>query len=144
MATDTDTKADTDTHGVRIVAAPLLDDKRMAFALAEDRIGHYPAFRDFLLRSFALERIGLSAPGWVQVPSGNVYALVFIGRSGEPFPAGLEVSAVVDALEPLDEYQLDQDLWALLRWLVAGAGGEWRVEDLDATGRLYKLPAAGA
>jgi hypothetical protein len=35
-------------------------------------------------------------------------------------------------------------LWALLRWIIEGVGGEWRVEDLDATGRLYQLSVAGA
>ena len=29
---------------------------------------------------------------------------------------------------------------ALLRWMIDGVGGEWKVEDLDATGRLHQLP----
>jgi hypothetical protein len=62
------------------------------------------------------------------------YALVFIGRSGEPSPDGIEIYPLLDALEPLSE--IDADLWALLRWMIAGVGGEWRVEDLDATSRL--------
>jgi hypothetical protein len=64
------------------------------------------------------------------------YSLVFVGRSGEPFPDGLEIYAIVDALEPLSDTELDIDLWALIRWMIAGIGGEWRVEDLDATGWL--------
>ena len=63
--------------------------------------------------------------------------------SGEPFPDGIEIYALPDALEPLDEADLDTDLWALLRWIIEGTGGEWWVEDLDATGRLYQLAAAG-
>jgi hypothetical protein len=47
-------------------------------------------------------------------------------------------------LEPLNEADLETDLWALLRWMIEGVGGEWRVEELDATGRLYQLAAAGA
>src|SRR5260370_22482516 len=27
-----------------------------------------------------------------------------------------------------------------LRWMIQSTGGEWTVEDLDATGRLYQLP----
>jgi hypothetical protein len=44
-----------------------------------------------------------------------VYALVFIGRSGEPFPDGSEIYALPDALEPLNENDLDSDVWVLLR-----------------------------
>ncbi|WFU69284.1 hypothetical protein [Bradyrhizobium sp. CB2312] len=111
--------------------------------LTEDRVGHYPAFRDFFVRTFSLNSEGLSRPGYVRAPSGMTYALVFIGRSGEPFPDGIEVYAVPSALEPLDDAKVDSDLWALLRWMIDGVGGEWRVEDLDATGRLYQLSAAG-
>ncbi|MBK1662392.1 hypothetical protein CKO45_29870 [Paracraurococcus ruber] len=115
---------------------------RLAFLLAEDRVGHYPEFRAALVRAFDLDRVGLAAPGYLRAPSGQVHALVFLGRSGEPFPSGVEIQAVVPALEPLDEEATDRDLWAILRWLVAETGGPWRVEELDATGRLYRIPAA--
>ena len=36
---------------VRPIPAPPLEGKRLAFVLAEDRVGHYPEFRDFLARS---------------------------------------------------------------------------------------------
>lgn len=127
---------------VAIVKSVDLAGKRLAFLLAEDRVGHYPEFRDFFVRSFDLDRIGLAAPGYVRAPSGADYCLVFIGRSGEPFPAGVEVHAVVDALEPLDESVADRDLWAILGWMIAGIGGDWTVADLDQTGRVYRIPAA--
>ncbi len=88
------------------------------------------------MRRFALDANGLSRSGYVRAPSGMTYSLVFVGRSGEPFPDGLEIYAIVDALEPLSDTELDIDLWALIRWMIAGIGGEWRVEDLDATGWL--------
>ena len=128
--------------GVEIIGKPDLSGKRFAFALTEDRVGHYPEFRAFFTRAFDLDRKGLSEPGFVRAPSGLPYALVFIGRSGEPFPSGVEISAVVDALEPIDSEMLDRDLWAVLRWMIAGVGGAWTVEDLDRTGRLYRVPAA--
>ena len=56
-----------------------------------------------------------------------MYALVFIGRSGEAFPAGVEIYAIVPALEPLDETVVDRDLWAMLRWMIDGVGGDWKV-----------------
>ena len=128
---------------IEVVEAPRLDGKRRALVLTEDRVGHYPEFREFFVRRFALDSNGLARPGYVRAPSGMVYALVLIGRSGEPFPDGIEIYATPDALEPLNEADVDSDLWALLRWMIEGVGGEWRVEDLDATGRLYQLTAAG-
>lgn len=127
---------------VGVVENPVLDGKRMALVLAEDRVGHYPEFREFFVRQFSLDANGLSRPGYVRALSGMIYALVFIGRSGEPFPDGLEIYALPDALEPLNDADVDADLWALLRWMIAGVGGQWRVEDLDATGRLYQLSVA--
>jgi hypothetical protein len=137
-----DPKTSEPVTGVTVVPAPPLDGKRLALVLAEDRIGHYPEFRAFFARTFDLDRVGLATPGCVRAPSGLHYALVFVGRSGEPFPAAVEISALVDALEPLDEAIVDRDLWAILRWTIAGVGGAWTVADLDATGRLYRIPAS--
>lgn len=128
---------------IEIIDNPELAGTRRALVLTEDRVGHYPEFRDFFVRTFSLNSAGLSRPGYVRARSGMTYALVFIGRSGEPFPDGIEVYALPSALEPLDDAKVDTDLWALLRWIIDGVGGEWRVEDLDATGRLYQLSAAG-
>jgi hypothetical protein len=127
---------------VVIIGKPDLAGKRLSFALAEDRLAHYPEFRDFFVRAFDLVNNGLAEPGFVRAPSGVAYALVFIGRSGEPFPSGLEIHAVVDALEPLDGTILDRDLWSILRWVIGGVGAPWTVEDFDRTGRLYRVPAA--
>jgi hypothetical protein len=125
---------------VEVIEEPSLDGKRNALVLAEDRVGHYPEFREFFIRRFSLDTDGLSKPGYVRAPSGMIYSFVFVGRSGELFPDGLEVYALVDALEPLSEEDVDTDLWAVLTWIIQGIGGEWGVEDLDATGRLYRLP----
>jgi hypothetical protein len=127
---------------VIIAEKPDLNGKRLTFALAEDRVGHYPEFREFFVRTFDLDRLGLSEPGYVRAPSGLIYAFVFIGRSGEPFPAGVEIYAVADALEPLAHDAIDADLWAILQWVVGGVGGTWSVKDLEATGRLYRVPAS--
>jgi hypothetical protein len=125
---------------IEVIERPSLDGKRTALVLAEDRIGHYPEFREFFIRRFSLDTGGLSGPGYVRAPSGMIYSLVFVGRSGERFPDGLEIYVLADALEPLNEEEVDRDIWALLRWMIQGIGGEWKVEDLDATGRLYQLP----
>ncbi len=128
---------------VTVIAEAVLQDKRQALVLTEDRVGHYPEFRAFFVRTFDLDHVGLSKPGFVRAPSGLAYALVFVGRSGEPFPSGLEIHAIVDALEPLDEAVVDNDLWAILGWVISGVGAPWSTEDLQATGRLYRIPAAG-
>jgi len=132
------------TATVTVVEPPDLADKRRALVLAEDRVGHYPEFRDYFVRIFDLDRIGLARPGYLVAPSGGIYELVFVGRSGEAFPCGVEINAIVDALEPIDEGVVDRDLWAILHWMIAGVGTPWSVENLDATGRLYRLPAAGS
>lgn len=127
---------------VAIIEKPGLQGKRLSFVLAEDRVGHYPEFRAFFIRAFDLDNKGLAEPGFVRAPSGTTYALVFLGRSGEPFPSGVEIHAVVDALEPIDGTTLDRDLWSILRWMIGGVGAPWTVQDFDRTGRLYRVPAA--
>ena len=113
---------------VAIIARPVTEGTRHALVLTEDRLGHYPEFRAFFVRTFDLGRVGLSDPGFVRAPSGMAYALVFVGRSGEPFPSGLEIYAIVDALEPLDDAVVD-DAWGDPRlvdwrpgWAVDGGG----------------------
>ncbi len=125
-----------------VVVPPSLDGKRLAFVLAEDRLGHYPEFRAFFVRSFDLDRLGLTQPGYLQAPSGTMYELVFIGRSGEPFPSGVEIHAVVPALEPTDDAAVDHDLWSILRWMIEGIGGEWTADAMESTGRLFRIPAS--
>jgi hypothetical protein len=127
---------------VAVIARPATEGTREALVLMEDGLGHYPEFRAFFVRTFDLDRVGLSEPGFVRAPSGMTYALVFVGRSGEPFPSGLEIYAIVEALEPLDYVVVDKDLWAILGWMIGGVGAPWTVEDLHATGRLYRIPAA--
>ena len=127
---------------VAIIARPATEGTRQALVLTEDRLGHYPEFRAFFVRTFDLDRVGLSEPGFVQAPSGLAYALVFVGRSGEPFPSGIEIHAIVPALEPLDDVVVDRDLWAILGWMIEGVGAPWTLDGLHATGRLYRIPAA--
>jgi hypothetical protein len=129
---------------ITVVPKPDTMGKRLALVLAEDRLGHYAAFRDYFIKVFDLERIGLAEPGYVRSTSGATYALVFIGRSGEAFPSGVEIHAIVDALEPIDEPVMDSDLWAILGWMIAGVGEPWTVRDLHEIGRVYRIPVAAA
>lgn len=106
--------------------------------LSEPAIDHYPEFAAFLSDTFDLAASPLAAPGLLSI-DGRFYELIFIGRSGRPFPAGVEIAALVPGLEPLDTAQADQDLWAILEWLVAGVGEPWTVDALRATGAIYRI-----
>ena len=48
---------------VEVVENAILDGKRKALVLAEDRVGHYPEFREFFVQQFSLDANGLSRPG---------------------------------------------------------------------------------
>ena len=50
---------------VAIIARPATEGTRHALVLTEDRLGHYPEFRAFIVRTFDLDRVGLSEPGFV-------------------------------------------------------------------------------
>src|SRR5271163_3679087 len=117
---------------VAVIAKPATEGTRQALVLTEDRLGHYPEFRAFFVRTFDLDRVGLSEPCFVSAPSGTTYTLVFVGRSGEPFPSGLELYAIVEALEPLDEKAVDEDLRAVLSWMIGSVAATGTVEKLQA------------
>ena len=128
-------------NDITIVETPELTGKLHAFVMREDRIGHYVDFREFFSQTFDLDRIGLTKPGYLRAPSGMVYAFVFLGRSGEPFPSGLDIFALPKALEPLDNMVTDRDLWEILCWMIDGVGPPWTRDDLEKTGRVYRIPA---
>ena len=128
-------------NDITIVETPELTGKRHAFVMREDRIGHYVEFREFFSQTFDLDHIGLPKPGYLRAPSGMVYAVVFLGRSGEPIPSGLDIFALPKALEPLDNMVTDRDLWEILCWMIEGVGPPWTRDDLEKTGRVYRIPA---
>jgi hypothetical protein len=80
---------------------------------AEDRTGHYSEFRTFF--TTILTGSGYASRVTWPHPSGTEYALVFVGCSGEPFPSGVVIYALVPALEPVDERAVDHDLWEILQ-----------------------------
>jgi hypothetical protein len=67
------------------IKKPSLEGKRLSFALAEDRLAHYPEFRDFFVRAFDLDRKGLSEPGFVRAPSGMLTPSLSLAGAGHPF-----------------------------------------------------------
>ena len=99
-------------------------------------------FKDFLTKTFELDKDPLGVPGILEV-DGRYYELIFIGRSGQPFPAAIEIAALVEGLEPMDTEQTDKDLWKIMEWLVQGVGGRWTIEALRTTGKIYRVIPEG-
>jgi hypothetical protein len=129
---------------MRLIVVPATErppGHRVVPLLAEHDLGHYPEFRSFLAATFTLDQDPFKPPGLVRV-ADRLYELSLVGRSGRPFPAGVEIGALVPGLEPLDDTAADVDLWALLHWLVDGVGGDWNSPALTTTGRIYHIPAA--
>ena len=111
--------------------------------LTDPDVAHYPEFAAFLSDTFELADKPLDAPGLLDV-NGRVYELIFIGRSGRPFPAAIEIAALVPGLEPMDTDQTDKDLWEILEWLIEGVGAPWSIQALRTTADIYRVrpPAA--
>lgn len=107
--------------------------------LTEPALGHYPEFRQFVVDAFGFAQDRVGPSGLLDV-DGRHYEVVLLGRSGQDYPSGVEIQALVPGLEPLDERAADTDLWAILQWLVDGVGGEWSADALTTTGRIYRIP----
>ena len=120
----------------RVVQRPA--EVRSVPVLNDPDVGHYPEFRDFLVNVFDLQEDPLGAPGLLSV-SGRIYELIFAGRSGQPFPAAIEISALVPGLEPMDTDQTDKDLWEIMEWITEGVGEPWSLDALRTTGKIYRV-----
>lgn len=110
--------------------------------LTDPDVGHYPEFRNFLVKTFGLDEDPLGAPGLLDV-NGRCYELIFVGRSSQEFPAAIEIAALVKGLEPMDVEQADRDLWEIMEWLVEGVGGRWTIDALRSTGKIYRVIPEG-
>ena len=128
-----------------IAAADIRAQKvRRVFVMVEERLGHYPGFREALIEAFGLTSAHADggSPGYFRAASGREYEVVFTSRSGHRFPSGLEINALVPGFDPVDPEAIDEDIWRFLEWLIRRVGGEWTLEALKATGKVYKIPWA--
>jgi hypothetical protein len=122
-----------------------LTGSRREFVLREARLRHYEEFADFLRRRFSLtaEDAERGRCVYLKTDVGRLYELAFLSGTGGSYPSGLTISLLVEGGEPAPEPdEIDADVWAFLRWLAEGAGGEWTVDRVDRLGRLYNLPFA--
>ena len=117
---------------------------RTVFVLVEERLGHYAGFREALIEAFGLTPAHADGgePGYFRAASGREYQVVFTSRSGERFPSGLEIQALVPGFAPVDPEAIDEDVWRFLEWLIPRVGAEWTLEALKATGKVYRIPWA--
>ena len=117
---------------------------RRVFVMAEERLGHYAGFREALAAAFGLSPAHADGgpPGYFRAASGREYEVVFTSRSGQRFPSGLEIHALVPGFEPINPEATDEDIWHFLEWLIPRVGEEWTLEALKATGKVYKIPWA--
>jgi hypothetical protein len=117
---------------------------RTVFVMVEERLGHYAGFREALVAAFGLTAAHADGglPGYFRTASGREYEVVFTSRSGQRFPSGLEIHALVPGFDPVDPEVIDEDIWCFLEWLIPRVGGEWTLEALKATGKVYKIPWA--
>ena len=117
---------------------------RTIFVMIEERLGHYAGFREALVEAFGLAPAHADGgpPGYFRAASGREYQVVFTSRSGQRFPSGLEIHALVPGFEPVDPETIDEDVWRFLEWLIPRVGAEWTLEALKATGKVYRIPWA--
>jgi len=117
---------------------------RTVFVMTEERLGHYAGFREALVDAFGLTpaRADGGAPGYFRAASGREYEVIFLSRSGHRFPSGIEIHALVPGFDPVDADAIDEDVWRFLEWLIPRVGGEWTLEALKSTGKVYKIPWA--
>ncbi len=108
--------------------------------LVEPELGHYPEFARFFADRFGLDDDPFRPPAVVAV-DGRPYELTFLGRSGRPFPSGLELAALVVDLEPLDVEQADRDLYDLVCWILDGVGPPWSAEAFARTADIFRILA---
>lgn len=117
---------------------------RTVFVMTEERLGHYAGFREALVKAFSLTPAHADGgePGFFRAPSGREYQVVFLSRSEQRFPSGLEIHALAPGFDPVDPQAIDEDVWRFLEWLIPRVGGEWTLDALKATGKVYKVPWA--
>jgi hypothetical protein len=118
---------------------------RRELVLTETRLDHYDEFRRFFRNELDLrpQDVDGGANRFFQAESGRVYEMIFVGKTGRAFPAGLEICLLVFDIDPIPpEEEIDRDLWEFLQWMIQGVGGEWTLEALEATGYLYRVPSA--
>lgn len=97
-----------------------LENHRRELVMVEEVLRQRTEFWDEIRRQFALSDRLPRERYLHRAPSGGLYDIVFIGRTDEPFPSGMEFWYLAEGFESLPpRATIDADLWAFARDLVA-------------------------
>ena len=98
-----------------------LENHRRELVMVEEVLRQRVEFWDEVRRQFELGDRLPRDQYLYRAPSGGLYDIVFIGRTDEPFPSGMEFWYLAEGFDQLPpKSTIDADLWDFARDLVAG------------------------
>ena len=104
-----------------------LENHRRELVMVEEVLRQTAEYWDEVRRQFELDGTLTRDRYLYRAPSGGLYDIVFIGRTDEPFPSGMEFWYLAEGFNQLPpRATIDADLWDLAR----GPGGRGRRNDI--------------
>ena len=105
-----------------------LENHRRELVMVEEVLRQTAEYWEEVRRQFELDDNLTRNRYLYRAPSGGLYDIVFVGRTDEPFPSGMEFWYLADGFDQLPPRStINADLWDLVRDRVAG--GEERYPD---------------
>lgn len=98
-----------------------LENHRRELVMVEEVLRQTTEYWEEVRRQFELDDNLTRNRYLYRAPSGGLYDIVFVGRTDEPFPSGMEFWYLADGFDQLPPGStINADLWDLVRDLVAG------------------------
>ena len=98
-----------------------LENHRRELVMVEEVLRQTAEYWEEVRRQFELDDNLTRNRYLYRAPSGGLYDIVFVGRTDEPFPSGMEFWYLADGFDQLPPRStIDADLLDLVRDLVAG------------------------
>lgn len=98
-----------------------LENHRRELVMVEEVLRQSAEYWEEVRRQFELDDNLTRNRYLYRAPSGGLYEIVFVGRTDEPFPSGMEFWYLADGFDQLPPGStINADLWDLVRDLVAG------------------------
>lgn len=120
-----------------------LENHRRELVMVEEVLRQRVEFWQQVRRQFALGDRLTRDRYLHRAPSGGLYDIVFIGRSDEPFPSGMEFWYLAEGFDQLPPKSvIDADLWVFARDLVSAVEAEHPdATSVDVFEQLLPKPA---